>query len=218
MMVLEAQTWANNSDLIRAVFDMHVFPKRWARRPVIHVLDVTYGRGKWWDWNLGGYGERPEVAVESNRHGDPDWFDFRHNPHPTDSFDVVAFDPDYVAPGGRKTSTIGDFNDRYGLKGQYETPAALQAANDAGLTECCRVLKPQGLLLAKTMNYISSGRLVLGEHNTIRCGLDAGMVVEDIFVHVGGTGPQPAHARQMHARSNSSRLVIFRKPGRRGTN
>ena len=50
-MILEAQSWENNSDLIQAVFDMHVWPKRWAQGPDgPDIMDVTYGKGVWWQW------------------------------------------------------------------------------------------------------------------------------------------------------------------------
>lgn len=213
MTVLEAQEWENNSDLISAVFDIHVWPKPWAQGPDgPQVMDVTYGRGLWWQW-IAGRGH--EFTSHDIRH---DGVDFRHLPEADQSMDVIAFDPDYVAIGGRATSTITEFNDRYGLTVKdYETPRALQATINEGVTECARVLRPQGILLVKCATYISSGKPWLGEFHTIGHGLRCDLVVEDIFVHISGTGPQPARpdSRQQHARSNSSRLIVFRKPGRR---
>jgi len=218
-MILEAQAWENNSDLIQAVFHMHVWPKKWAHKPDgsgPDVMDVTYGKGKWWDWLLA---VSPGFTFTSHdfKH---DGVDFTNLPEADESMDVIAFDPDYVAPGGRDTSTIPDFNERYGLNDPYESPASLQAHINQGLSECARVLRPQGILMAKCSTYISSGKPWLGEYHTIGHGLDCGLVVEDIFVHISGTGPQPARpgSRQQHARSNSSRLIVFRKPGRRRKN
>ena len=209
---MEVQRWKTNSDLIRAVFEVHVEPKAWAcTKPGPRVLDMTYGRGVWWHWRHPAYGLQftaHDIKV--------DGVDYRHLPEDDLSQDVVAFDPDYIAPGGRKTSTIPNFNERYGLKKDYETPATLQQSINDGLSEAYRVLRPQGLILAKTMNYISSGKLVLGEYEMIRHGLELGLVVEDIVVHLGDPGPQPKReSQQKHFRSNSSRLVIFRRPGRR---
>lgn len=211
MIVLEAQEWENNSDLIRAVFDIHVWPKRWAQGPDgPQVMDVTYGRGLWWQW-VGNHGL--EFTSHDIKH---DGVDFTRLPEPDESMDVIAFDPDYVAPGGRDTSTIPDFNERYGLNDPYESPASLQHHINDGLTECARVLRPQGIILAKCSTYISSGKPWLGEWRTIDFGQKIGLVVDDIFVHISGTGPQPKRdSRQQHARSNSSRLIVFRKPGRR---
>ena len=214
MTVLEAQEWARNSDLIRAVFEMHVWPKKWATdRSTIQVMDVTYGRGLWWTSDV----FEMRFRWHDMKH---DGVDFTNLPEPDESMDVIAFDPDYVAPGGRDTSTIPDFNERYGLNDPYESPASLQAHINDGLSECARVLRPQGILMVKCSTYISSGKPWLGEYHTIGHGLEVGLKVEDIFVHISGTGPQPARpgSRQQHARSNSSRLIVFRKPGRRRKN
>jgi hypothetical protein len=208
---LEVQRWATNADLIEAVFEIHVWPKKWRPSHGPAVMDVTYGRGLWWR-NL-----QHTAAMEFTAHDMRiDSVDYRALPEGDEEMDVIAFDPDYIAPGGRKTSTIGEFNDRYGLKPEYETPATLQQSINSGLSECARVVRPQGLVLAKTMNYISSGKLVLGEYEMIRHGLGLGLKVEDIVVHLGDPGPQPKRdSAQKHFRSNSSRLIIFRKPGRR---
>jgi hypothetical protein len=182
----------------------------------IDVLDMTYGRGLWWKWTIPPTRDMRFVANDIKDDG----YDYRHMPYNNEWFDVVAFDPDYVAPGGRKTSTITEFNDRYGLKDQYESPDKLQDSINVGIMEVARLLRPQGIALVKCMNYISSGKLWLGEYHTIDEALAQGLVVEDIFVHISGTGPQPErpNSRQQHARSNSSRLIVFRKPGRRKRN
>lgn len=241
--VLVAQRWRDNAELIQAVFEMHVFPHIEGRPPF--VLDVTYGRGKWWKW-VGDFG--PNGIMLMHHDLKTDGIDYRKLPEVDNFFDVVAFDPDYIAPGGRKTSTIPEFNDRYGLKGSYETPADLQVYINEGLTECARVVKPQGLILVKCMNYISSGHPVLGEVDTINHGRSLGLKVHDIFRPIFDPGPQPPDRRcgkcegegwlidltamqrgdcdrcggtgrivprQQHARANSSTLMVFRKPGRR---
>jgi hypothetical protein len=229
MTVLEVQRWETNSALIEAAFRMHVFTKPWAQERV-KVLDPTYGKGIFWRWTSYGSKVLPGMTIADDIYpcDDPyielvghdirqDAVDYRSLPYNYNSFDVVVLDPDYVAPGGRATSTIGEFNDRYGLKAQYESPASLQMSINQGIDEAARVVTVQGIVMVKCMNYISSGKLWLGEYETITAGLKQGLVVEDIFVHQGDPGPQPEHARQMHARSNSSRLIVFRKPGRRNT-
>src|SRR5579862_4447487 len=63
-----------------------------------HVLDPTYGRGAWWKvW-------RPEKLTAHTRAVDGS--DFRHLPYPDGAFDTIAYDPPYVAKGGRSTSGI----------------------------------------------------------------------------------------------------------------
>jgi hypothetical protein len=248
--VLVAQKWRDNAELIEAVFDMHVWP-RVKHRAACQVADVTYGKGTWWK----GWWKVPPFGYDLVKHDIKiDGVDFRKLPEADGTFDVVAFDPDYVAPGGRKTSTITEFNERYGLDGEYESPAQLQEIMNDGLTECARVLRPQGLILMKCTDYISSGNPWLGEFESIKHGLSIGLRVHDKFVHVSsprmqpkertrkchacdgvghvgpatgadpreyglscavcqGTGREPV--RQHHARSNTSTLIVFRKPGRR---
>lgn len=269
--ILEIHPWKSNAEMIDAVFWMHVFQKRWAQDRMVDVLDVTYGRGLWWTDMLdvrveppaadpfdrrGIFTDRPLRAVIRGHDYRHDGVDYRHLPEEDETVDVVAFDPDYIAPGGRDTSTVAEFNDRYGLKGTYETPEQLQFTINAGVREAARVVRPQGLILVKCANYVSSGKVWPGEFRTIENALNLGLVVEDIFVYPGGTGPQPEKHRtcqrckvggrhadalgegrvqgpygevdcpscdgeyripstQQHARSNSSRLLVFRKLGRR---
>ena len=226
---LEVQSWRTNSELVQAMFDIHVWPKKWVHNNEVDVLDPTYGRGIWWSWAEGTQVTPSGMVVVDDflphKHGRvnltghdirQDGVDYRALPEADESMDVVAFDPDYIAPGGRKTSTIGEFNDRYGLARDYESPGALQTSINSGVVECARVLRPQGIMLVKCTNYISSGKVWLGEHHTISAGLGAKLVVEDISVHLGAPGPQPEReTRQQHLRSNSSRMIVFRKPGRR---
>lgn len=197
--VLVTQRWRDNAELIQAVFEMHVFPR--FSQP--WIADVTFGKGTWWKWPLHEHGHSftsHDIKI--------DGVDFRKLPYTSPLFDVVAFDPDYVAPGGRKTSTIGEFNESYGLKDTYETPASLQSTNNDGLTECARVVKPQGLILAKTMNYVSSGRPVLGEFDTISHALSIGLKVHDIFRPIFDPGPQPKDRECGKCRGEGGGVVV----------
>jgi hypothetical protein len=202
--VLVAQRWKDNAELIQAVFEMHVYPTFIGRQ--VQVLDPTWGRGTWWNWQSSAVPTRAVTGFD--RKTDPE-FDFRKMDFiPDNSFDVVAFDPDYVAPGGRKTSTIGEFNDRYGLKDEYETPASLQQSINEGLTECARVVRPQGLILVKCMNYISSGRPVVGEYEVMKHAETLGLKVHDIFRPIFDPGPQPKDRKCGKCRGEGGGVVV----------
>lgn len=167
-------------------------------------MDCTYGLGKWWTKF------RPDDLVCHDLV--VDGVDFRALPEADNTYDVVAYDPPYVSPGGRVTSTVDDFNSRYGLHYTPTNPHALFDLLVApGLRECARVLKPKGVVLAKSMNYVSSGK-----HQPCTLWLcnfaeSIGLELVDEFVHVSGTGPQPLHVRQMHSRKNHSFLYVLRK-------
>ena len=203
--VMAATAWPTNADLIVDVARLGYLDAR------DHVLDPTYGRGVWWKkW-------RPDALTTHDLK--LDGVDFRDLPEADDTFDAAAFDPPYVCVGGRTTTTIPDFHDRFGLTDAPRTPAALQAMNDAGLAELRRVVRPRGLVLAKCADYVWSGRLVTGTHASLTAALSLGFELVDRLEHIGRPRPQPARTRadgepvrQHHARRNLSTLLVLRAP------
>lgn len=218
--VLAAFEWPSNGELIADCAGLGYL------RATDHVLDPTYGKGVWWkSW-------RPEKLTALHRAVDGS--DFRSLPFPDGSFDAIAYDPPYVCPGGRKTSTIQDMHDRYGMAEggfddpDFRTPAELQAIIDAGLTEMYRLVRPStarkldrdrpnGIVLVKCKDYIWSGALWAGTHQTLTHALALGFVLEDRLEHVGEPGPQPtvnpdgSQRGQFHARRNLSTLLVLRR-------
>lgn len=225
MTVLAASKWRDNSELILELVELGYLRKRWL------TLDPTYGGGVWWkQW-------RPASLITHDL--EIDGVDFRRLPELDGTFDAITFDPPYVSVGGRKTSTIPDFNKRYGLVGAPHTPMLLQAMINEGMAECVRVLKRRergkdnGLLLVKCCRYISSGHLWNGTYETEKFAIEhLGLRLIDEFTHIGDPRPQPPRTRkhaackgqgcadcfegqvasaQQHARQNSSTLFVFQK-------
>jgi len=222
--VLAACAWRDNAELIAAVHDLGYL------RDTDHVLDPTYGKGNWWkQW-------RPEQLTTYHRAADGS--DFRHLDLADNSVDAVAYDPPYCCPGGRRTSTISDMHEAFGMDEQervgksgepdpmFRTPAALQAIIDAGLTEMVRVCRPAttktrgGIILVKCMSYVWGGTFWPGteltwQHATSTLGL---VTVDRLDIVKRAAGPQPktnrngSARRQSHAANNASRLWVFRVP------
>jgi tRNA G10 N-methylase Trm11 len=177
------------------------------------VVDVTYGRGLFWaTYQHPGPFTAHDITL--------DGVDFRHLPEDDASVDVVIYDPPYISPGGRKTSTVTDFNLRYGLVDVPRTPAETDTLIVAGMTEAVRVLRRNGRLFVKCADYVTSGKLHLGHHMVVSAALHLGLEQVDEFVHHSGTGPQPKYnldgtpRRQVHSRRSHSFLCVFKK-GRR---
>ena len=228
--VLACHDWPTNGDLIADVARLGYLDGL--------VLDPTFGRGKWWTrWE-------PDALVATDLdprgQGGVVAADFRRLPFADSTFDAAAFDPPYVSVGGRKTTGLPDYHDRYGIDDAPTTPAGVQAQIDAGLAEMARVVRPRGHVLVKCQDYVSSGRLQPGTHWTLSTALGLGMDLVDRLEHHGAARPQPPRWRlcrgcrgkggddagtcqechgegrlgspQVHARRNLSTLLVLRLP------
>lgn len=196
-MIRAATEWSSNADMIVACRDLGYLSDADA------ILDPTYGQGTWWQqW-------RPDGLETLNRNKDGS--DFARLPYLSEWFDATCYDPPYVCTGGRKTSTIPKFNAGYGLTDTPTSPQELQWLLNRGLNEVSRITKIGGFVLAKCQNYVSSGRLHPGVYHTWAQAQTIGLVLHDELIHLSGTGPQPQHPRQVHARRNNSVLLVFRK-------
>lgn len=203
-MIFAAHAWRNNADLIADVAELGYLRKEW------RTLDPTYGRGKWWT-NF-----RPDDLVTHDIRQDGMDFtkaDLRLR-YEQDPFDAIAFDPPYMAPGGRKTSTVADMNDAYGMHEAAKTPSDNQRNISVGIYNLGTILKPGGIMLVKVMDYISGGKFFNATYATLRSTIglkDPDLELIDRFIHLTNGGPQPKHPRQVHARNNFSTLFVFRK-------
>lgn len=208
--IVAATAWRNNAALINDVAELGYLQR------TDRILDPTYGRGVWWKaW-------RPDAGqlVTNDLHPDTDAMhheDFRAMPFEPASFDAIAFDPPYSATGGKDTSTIPGYLERYGRS--PSTPQEIQAQIDDGLTEMARLIRPSGVVLVKCQTYVWSGKLWLGAHRTLQHALALGLEVHEILQHTGRARPQPrrfnadgTEARQVHARQNYSTLYVLRRP------
>jgi hypothetical protein len=192
--------YRSNAELIEAAAKLGYLRKEW------RTFDATYGQGTFWrKW-------RPEFLHANDRDVilpvAPFFYrdDFT-NLHWTDSaFDVVVFDPPYKM-NGSPTKAI---DDRYGvgLSARWQDRIELMKR---GQKECARVLKPGGYLLTKCQDQVVSGKVVWQTDIMTAQGIHDGLVKVDRLDILTNPRPQP-HSRQVHARRNSSSLLVFRKP------
>ncbi len=201
-MVWAATNWQFNGDLIADVAKLGYI------RDDDCCIDLTYGKGTWWKRYRPTLLATNDIddTTKAEYHDDfraTKWFD--------DNFDVVAFDPPYISPGGRETSTIADFNSRFGLHSTPRTVLGLREMNQDGLDEARRICKPGGIILVKCMNYINSGRYQPEVFVMWEAATAFGLQMVDQFIMIRRPGPQ-SQKTQVHTRNNYSVLLIFQKP------
>jgi hypothetical protein len=168
------------------------------------VCDVTYGLGGWWQKF------RPlELMAHDIDPGKGDGVDFTALPEAAATYDAVVFDPPYIPQGGYDTSTAPAFVGRFGLTSRSRSD--LWDMIEAGIIECRRVLRPEGYLLVKCMDFVNGRGFHLGHRKVLDLADAAGLRCHDLIVHHTGSGPgghnifDPVRARRHH-----SYLLVFR--------
>ena len=173
------------------------------------VLDVTYGKGRWWDLY------RPEALAFHDLA--LDGVDFRALPYEAGAFDTVTFDPPYVESGSRNTSSRTDFLDGYGLGSDRDArvdPAETRGLMVGGLMECCRVARR--FVLVKCMEYVAWHRFHDAPTTMIQAAGHAGWELHDRIVHAtgGGIGGGYRIREVKRCQRAHSYLLVFTREGR----
>jgi len=203
--VLSAGTWANNAELIRdAVVPLGYLRPEWL------TLDPTYGLGRF--WTLWQPGDLIACDLDPSR-SDLGPLDFRelHDVWPGPTFDAVVFDPPYKLNGTSTGKGAAASDQDYGVA-QPATWQERHALILAGITSCTRVLRPGGMLLVKCQDQVCSGKVrwqtrIFADHAE-----SLGHRLVDRF-DLASYRAQPAGRRQVHARRNTSTLLVFRLEG-----
>lgn len=223
MTIMAATKWATNAEMIVDVVELGYI------KPTDRVIDLTFGRGKWWtkyhhpgeifgcvqtakamDALYDEWGDRVSIRVL------PDFRDLRAGSNNyQEQFDVVVFDPPYISCGGRWTTTVPDFHDRYGLTNAPTSPAALHTHNALGLLEAYRICKPGGFVMVKCAPYISSGKYQPGDLWMMNAAIETGLTLHDRLILVGHNRVQPGGRQVKHSRNNYSVLLILKKPAQK---
>lgn len=192
--------WRDNSDLIADVARLGYLDGS--------VFDVTYGYGTFWkEW-------QPESLLRTDLDpvkslDRPEGVDFTRLPVEDESFDAVVFDPPYKL-NGRPDDSI---DERYGVHEmtRWQDRMALMRA---GLVECCRVARTH--VLVKCQDQVCSGRVRWQTDEMTEVAKACGFGKVDRF-DFPTYRPQPeknrdgSRRRQVHARRNTSSLLVFRR-------
>lgn len=186
----------SDSELLEAMFDFY------SVIPVEPILDSTYNSGRFWKGS-----KREVVSMDIDPQHSPTWLRDNRNMHGVvdDSFGVVVFDPPHVGPQGRDKS-VKRFDVDFGatIECGKEQNWNLSYYYPDFLKEAKRVLKPNGLLLAKITDMVNNHRSKWPHVDFMVMAEEAGFVVCDLIIKVR-KGPMTStkwknahHARKRH--------------------
>jgi DNA modification methylase len=173
------------------------------------ILDATYNTGRMW-----GASTRTVVSMDIDPSYNTDIVaDNRDMPVPDESFAVVVYDPPHVGPQGRDKSRKRfdvDFGATVACGKEHDWN--LSYLYPPFLDEAMRVLKPDGLLLAKITDMVNSHRSKWPHCDFMQMADDAGFTVCDLIVKVR-EGPMISTKwkRAHHARKRHCFWIVCRK-------
>ena len=186
----------NDADLIERMFEFY------ASIPVEPILDATYNYGRFWKGST-----RRVVSMDINPKYKPLIVgdNRRMDGVQSSSFGVVVYDPPHVGPQGRDKSRKR-FDEDFGatMRCGASENWNLSYLYPPFLEQAKRVLKPEGLLLAKITDMVNNHRSKWPHCDFMRMADEAGFTVCDLIVKVR-TGPMVSnkwktahHARKRH--------------------
>ena len=195
--ILATRAWPDNGALMyEAVAPLGYIQGR--------VLDATYGEGTFWKrfpnelWWLTTNDLYKEADLRA---------DFCRLPFRDEEFDAVVFDPPYKLSG---TPALGQFDLRYGVGVAMPWQERMRLIR-RGALECLRVTKAGGHTLVKCQDQVCSGKVVWQTDEVTHVMRTHGADKLDRFDLAHPPRPQPAGRKQVHARRNTSQLLVFRR-------
>jgi hypothetical protein len=197
----------NNAELIVQCRRLGYLRDEWL------TLDPTYGHGKFWTlW-------RPRCFIGSDIKLDKSpvgrSVDFTALRYQDATFDAVVFDPPYKLNGTSTGKGPAASDEGYGVDGAYVRWQGRHDLIRRGITECVRVLKPNGMLLVKCQDQVCSGQKRWQTREFAAHAESLGCRLVDML-HLPGGRKQPPGRRQLHALQNFSTMLVLQKEAGRG--
>ena len=193
----------DQSEIIKNILKLHV-PKGKID------CDPTYSTGNF--YNKTGI-ERPEYSFDIIPQSDGVLkADARNLPLENESIDCMILDPPFLATTGKSLSQ-GDnniINRRFGV---YSSEVSLHKCYEDMMKEAYRVLRPNGILIFKCQDKVSSGKQYMSHVFVMNKAVDIGFYPKDLFILIAKTRivARWQEKNQKNARKYHSYFWVFQK-------
>lgn len=140
--------------------------------------------------------------------------DARHLPLADESISCMMLDPPFLATKGKslKNRDGNIINRRFGV---YSDEKSLHRCYSDMLSEAYRVLKPDGILIFKCQDKVSSGKQYMSHVFIINEAVRIGFYPKDLFILLAKSRLVAAWQRnQKHSRKYHSYFLVFQKKSR----
>lgn len=210
--VMATGPWKNNAEMIRdGVVPLGYLDRSWV------TLDATWGLGRFWRfW-------QPDRLIGSDLVGGRDLTaDATRLPFPDGAFDAVVLDPPYKLNGTSHGTGPATGDADYGVADDWgDGWEGRHALIRAMITDATRVLRPPiprrgrrgarpgGILLVKCQDQVCGGRVRWQTREFADHAESLGHRLVDRF-DLRSYRAQPAGRRQVHARRDTSSLLVLR--------
>ncbi len=138
--------------------------------------------------------------------------DARHLPLEDGSISCMMLDPPFLATKGRSlTEGNGNrINRRFGV---YPDEKSLHQMYADVIREAYRVLKPDGILIFKCQDKVSSGKQYLSHVFVVNTAVEAGFYPKDLFVLLAKNRlvADWQKKNQLHSRKFHAYFIVFQK-------
>jgi hypothetical protein len=187
---------ASDGELLEAIFRFY------PTIPVEPILDATFNAGRFWKDS-----KRKVSSMDIDPQHRPDYVGDNREMKgvPDNHFGVVVFDPPHVGPQGRDKSTKRfdvDFGATFECGKEHDWN--LSYLYPPFLQQAKRVLKPNGLLLAKITDMVNNHKSKWPHRDFMTMAEEAGFTVCDLIIKIR-KGPMMStkwqnahHARKRH--------------------
>ena len=194
-----------DAELLEAMLDFY------PNTPPERILDATVNSRRFWRNST-----RNVLGLDINPRMRPDIIaDNSALPFRDSSLDVIVYDPPHIPDQGRQTTK--DFRDRFGLtlRSNSTTSHNISAMFPAFMQEAHRVLRPNGVLLCKIIDYVHNQRTQWAHVHLLQAGAQAGLTPCDCIIKTRqGPITDPRWRTARHARKQHCYWLIFRNSTR----